>query len=429
MLRPRFNALRAAIREGQVAHLWTVEQSRLTRREAEWFELAAELVGADITEVHTRRDGLLPVEDEVSGIRAIMSAAEIRKLRKRVNDRLAENAALGRPAGGSAFGYRHGVNDRGEKTLVQVPDRAEAVRWAAERFLSGWSLEHIAHELRGRGLAGAHGGRLTYGSVKSMLSSPVVAGHRVHQGQIVGRGNWEPILDETTWQLCRAKLAEPRRVRRRDGKGEYEVSAAVLGQAPARRYWVASGLSRCGVCKAPLVGTLKQLHGRSVPYLVCMPHKGGKACVGITLEPAQDEVLERLWKELDKPEFLKAVAADGAAERRGQIVKELEELEGQRVELAKMWAARQMRQPEWAAARGELDRQEDELRTELAGLPVPKQSMDIDEVREAWPDLALDEQREFVRMFIERVIVFRVRPGAPRRFDGSRIKIVWRKAS
>src|SRR6266567_5828504 len=41
--RPGYEALREAIRRGDVAHLWCVEQSRLERREVGGFVLAAEL--------------------------------------------------------------------------------------------------------------------------------------------------------------------------------------------------------------------------------------------------------------------------------------------------------------------------------------------------------------------------------------------------
>ena len=51
--RPAFEKLRQAVRDGQVTRIWAVEQSRLQRREVGWFELAAELTAAGITEVHT----------------------------------------------------------------------------------------------------------------------------------------------------------------------------------------------------------------------------------------------------------------------------------------------------------------------------------------------------------------------------------------
>ena len=56
--------------------------------------------------------------------------------------------------------------------------------------LAGWSLNSVAAALRDRGLSGAHGGSLTAGSVRSMLTKPTIADWRVHGGRIVGRGNW-----------------------------------------------------------------------------------------------------------------------------------------------------------------------------------------------------------------------------------------------
>ena len=58
---PGYEALRQAIGRGEVAHVWCVEQSRLERREVGWFMLAAELVAAGITELHTNRDGIVRV--------------------------------------------------------------------------------------------------------------------------------------------------------------------------------------------------------------------------------------------------------------------------------------------------------------------------------------------------------------------------------
>ena len=134
--RPGYDRLREAISQGEVAHVWAVEQSRLERREVEWFQLAALLDAAGITELHTNRDGIVRVRDEVVGIKAVLNADEVRKLKRRVNDRLDAIAAEGRPAGSVVFGYRHGRDETGGKTLVQIPEQAEAIRGAAERVLS-----------------------------------------------------------------------------------------------------------------------------------------------------------------------------------------------------------------------------------------------------------------------------------------------------
>lgn len=135
--RPGYEKLRQAVRDGDVAHVWCVEQSRLQRREVGWFELAAELVTAGITEVHTVRDGIVRVADDISGIKAVLAAGEIRKLKMRINDRLADNAARGLAPGSLPFGYAHAVDGQGGKTYVIVPEQAAAIRVAADRVLAG----------------------------------------------------------------------------------------------------------------------------------------------------------------------------------------------------------------------------------------------------------------------------------------------------
>ena len=73
-----------------------------------------------------------------------------------------------------------------------------------------------------------------------MLSNPAYAGLRVHQGEIVGKGEWPPIVDLDDWRRVQARLAEPeRRAPRRTAAGPVNLLT-----------WIA----RCGVCGAGLVG-------------------------------------------------------------------------------------------------------------------------------------------------------------------------------
>ena len=114
---PGYEALRQAIRREDIDGLWTVEQSRLTRLEIEWFGLAADLVKAGIDEVHTRRDGIVRVGDDVAGIKAVLSAGGLRRLKKRVRDKHAELAAEGRPSGPPRFWLPPGERRAGPVNL------------------------------------------------------------------------------------------------------------------------------------------------------------------------------------------------------------------------------------------------------------------------------------------------------------------------
>ena len=429
--RPGYNALRVAVAAGGITHLWAVEQSRLERREVPWFTLAAELEAAGITEVHTTRDGIIRLDDVVGGIKAVLNAHEVRRMRVRVNDTLDARAANGNPAGTCPFGYR-AVGSRENRTYEIVPEQAEAIRWAAGKVLDGWSLSRIADVLDGQGLRGGLGGKITHGAVRRWLLSPSIAGLRVHRGEITGQGNWPPILGEQTWREVGAVLAQPRIVRRSDG-GTYPVTTSHTGPA-GRHYLLTGGLAVCGVCGHAITGQVKQLGKkpgqppkRTAPYLLCHPSKGGRSCTGIMLEPVENLVVAGLFTELEqRPAFAAAMSADQHADARAQLAAALAALHAERAEYARDAAAGTMTRAEWLAMRPVFDEREARLRHDLAAIPAPAGRADWAEVREAWADLTLDEQRAFLRRYIAAVTINRARPGT-QSFDPGRVSIEWRE--
>jgi DNA invertase Pin-like site-specific DNA recombinase len=423
--RPKYEELREAIRRpGEVLHLWAVEQTRLERREVEWFALAAELDAAGITELHTNRDGIVRVRDEVAGIKAVLAAGEVRKLKRRVNDKLAEIAAEGRPSGAHTYGYRHAIGTDKRKALEIIDEQAESIRDAAEKVLAGWSLSRIATEMVARGLRGARGGTIAGYTVRAMLTNPTVAGLRVYQGRIVGKGVWEPILDEQTWHAVRNKLAAPRVVACADGT-EHPIHA--VARHSGRRYLLTGGTAVCGVCEYPLVASVKQFKGgrRVVPYYQCHAKTGGRGCIGIVAEPLEDHVVKRMLDELDKPTFRDALAADEHQERRDQIAADLREVDDRRNDLAQMWAGKELTADEWRTARRALAENEQQLRRDLAAIPPPVSHVDPALIRQGWTAMNLDERREIISMFVAQVTVKRAKPGT-KSFDAERVAIDWR---
>ncbi|MGH9287037.1 MAG: recombinase family protein [Acidimicrobiales bacterium] len=419
--RPDFERLRADIAAGRVTQVWAVEQSRLTRSEAGWFEFAAELVAAGIDVVHTERDGVVRL-DEVAGIKAVLNGAEVRRLRQRVNDKLDDLAAEGRPTGGRSYGYRHVVDAEGHKALEIIPEQAQTARWAAEAVLSGWSLSNIARELDRRGAPTAQGGKWATTTVRTMLTSPTIAGYRIHRGEIVGRGNWEPILDEVTWRQVKAVFSAPATVLDPQGRPR-KVSR---WRRTPRRYLLTGGVARCGRCGKPLVA--QQRRGRtpgSQPGYYCHASRGGCNGIGILADPLEAHVVEVLLAELDKPEFYAAFATDEHEAHRARITSTMVEVDERRGELARMWARREINQDEWAQARTGLEAEHQRLQNELAAVPAPLAAIDPRVVRAGWAEMTLDEKRQLVGMFIDRVVVHPAKPGT-RRFDPGRVKIEWR---
>ena len=422
--RPQFEKFREWLAAGRIAHVWAVEQSRLERREVEWFQLAAEFDVAGVTELHTNRDGIVRVRDEVAGIKAVLAAGEVRKLKQRTRERLAEIAADGRPHGGRTFGYRSGLDEHQKKTLLIVDTEAALLRAAADKVLSGWSLSNVAAELTQQGIRGVNGGTITYKTLNKMLTNPTVAGQRVHQGRIIGPGVWDPILDMATWQAMRAKLSKPRAVRMSNGS-TYEVTEHQYGDhsTRSRRKFLLTGGLTLAPCGAPMSAQRRKVKGRRLAalYFCKADH-----CAGIMADALEDYVRDELLAELDKPEFLAAFSADGNDERRKAALDGLEAVERQRNDLAEMWATPgELTAAEWRTARRALAEQEQALQAELVSIPAPLLDIDIAQVRAAWPDMVLDEKRELIEMFIEHVQVAPAKPGT-RAFDPARVSIRWR---
>lgn len=449
--RPGYEALREAIKAGHVLHLWSVEQTRLERREVPWFELAALLDVAGVELLHTHRDGIVRVQDEVAGIKAVLSAAEVRKMRKRQADKFDAQAARGVPPGSRPTGYTHGRTESGERTYVIVPEQAEAIREAAELVLAGWALENIAGRLREHGLQGAHmvkvrdangqvvtdevgnplrrAAKVNGSTVKNMLTNPTIAGLRVHRGEVVGRGNWEPILDEPVWRQVCAKLRGNRKVTTSTG-GTYVVGDKHRGNPTGRRYLLTGGIAVCGVCGAALVSSEKQFRNKTRgvytrPYLFCHPRNGGKACLGILGTETEEYVVAELLDEITRRRDHELIDDGAVGAQRDRLTTELAGIDEQRKELARMWATRQLTGTEWGEARAGLDAEQHRLEVELAGLPVPAETREPAAILADWPVMTLDERRQVIRDYINAVTVHRAKPGT-KGFDRGRVAIEWR---
>ena len=77
---------------------------------------------------------------------------------------------------------------------------------------------------------------------------------------------------------------------------------------------------------------------------------------------------------------------------------------------------------------GRARQREQALRAELGALPAaPARLAGIDGAREAWPAMTLDERREFLRLFVARVVVDRA-PAGRRAAIEERVTVEWRSA-
>jgi site-specific DNA recombinase len=95
-----------------------------------------------------------------------------------------------------------------------VPATGPAVAEACAILLGGGTLSGV---MRGWTAAGVRPVQSTSGrgwtrqSIRTILLNPRIAGLSAYRGEIVGRGDWEPLVSEETWRAVRAILEDPAR--------------------------------------------------------------------------------------------------------------------------------------------------------------------------------------------------------------------------
>src|SRR5215212_118802 len=240
--RPRYQAMLDAIRAGQinVVVAWHPDRIHRQTRELVGFIDLINEYGVHVETVAAGRYDLSTPSGRMNA-RIVGSVAEYESEHRseRIRRKLEANAAEGKHHGGSRpYGW---CDDR--VTLIHT--EAAVVHEAADRILAGESVNGIARALNAAGHRTATGKPWRDVTVRDMLLRPRNAGLRVHHDEVVGHGQWEPILTPEDFHQVQAILCNPTRrtTPGRDG-----------------RVHLLSVIARCGVCDKPVVV------GKSRPY-------------------------------------------------------------------------------------------------------------------------------------------------------------------
>lgn len=161
-------------------------------------------------------------------IKASVARAEIERKSARQKLAAAQRADRGLPpAGVRLAGYT--IEGKAHRTEAPV------VRFIFRAFQKGEPLTQIAARLNEGPVEPRDGGKWTPSTVRTMLQNPRYAGRQVYQGKATGKaGNWPALVKEDLFDAVQGKLADPRRIKNREGT--------------ARKY-IGSGLYHCAVCR------------------------------------------------------------------------------------------------------------------------------------------------------------------------------------
>ena len=213
--RPGYEALLAAVKQGQVDGLVVWHNDRIHRQQRE-LEDFIDLVDASRVPVVTVTAGVFDLGTASGRMTARILGAVARQESEHKAERQrakhAELAADGAPSGGSRpFALTEVKRDaNGRSYREEVPEEAEAIRQAARDLLERASVRSVCRRWGAQGLRGTRGRPFSPQVVTRVMTSEWVVGRRGGR-----QARWPAILDEETWRL---------------------VSALVTGRATGRSY-------------------------------------------------------------------------------------------------------------------------------------------------------------------------------------------------
>lgn len=329
----------------------------------------------------------------VAGLLAQVATYEGEAKVDRYKRRIRQNREGGAfsPSGPRMFGYT--------RDGQIVPDEAETVRWIAEQVTTGHSLNSIIRDLNDRGLTTSTGKPWQTQGMKRMITNPKLAAYVALNGDILGDGDWEPILERDTWESVRAVLAANR------------------SQPTRPRIALLPGLIWCGKCEARMVtGSRMNKRKAMVRTYRCTRVPGVESCMAVSAVAAPvEEVVEGYARERWKdPRVLQR-----QAELRGQspaLLAEVGDLEGRLVELEQQLDQPGVPVEVLLRARARAAERLEELQRQLASTPAVRY-----QPGGAWPtDLA--SRRALVEAVVAQVWLDPATEASDK-FDPRRVRI------
>ena len=416
-VRPAYERLMSDVRDSRIDGLvvWDVDRLSRTPRELEDIIDLAEKRGLQLANVGGDIDLATSDGRMMARIKGTMARREVEQSSKRIRRKFDERAADGLPHGMTAYGYRRQVehDDRGRRisaTDVIVPEQAAVIRDTADLLLNGTSLRSVVTALNAAGSLSPHGKPWSSTTLRQIMLRDRNAGLRRHRGEVVGEGNWQPILDEGTHTRVVALLTDPAR---RSQKGS------------ARRHLL-SGLARCGLCDSGemrVMGAAVSKAGKSTPAKYQC-----KQCFRVARKQSLvDEYVEAVViARLQQPDALAALAS-GRPERAVELQKLSDELTARINVAADQFADGILSGEQMHRITAKLRPQIDVARAEIATCsPAPGLLTLVGANAEArWHGASLEAKRAVIDMLMT-VTLKPVGSGRGRNFDPSSVVIAWK---
>lgn len=374
--RAAWGDLKAELRQGDVLVTW--EASRAGRDLEEFVALRNLCAELQVPLSYSGRVLDLTLGDDrfVGGLDALLAERESEMTKVRVLRGKRTAAVAGRPAGPPPWGYR--VTGRAE--WGHDPVEAPRVREAVARILAGETRYSVFEWLR-----------ITPGwtpasstTLRNALRNPALAGLRVHQKEVVGKGTWEPIITEEQHNQLVA-----------DDEVRMMTRGYTERPGPEPLYLL-SGIALCGVCENK-EGVRHKAHSnrKRNPQYEC--YRGHVSRVASMV----DLIVERkVFEELAKENPDKFNTEDP---RVALAVEEMKELKKKLKEWQDLADADEVSPASFARFEKNLRARMDELKPRMVSRKR-KLPFTVEELEAAWPHMTMRQKREVVRLFDVRIL-------------------------
>jgi site-specific DNA recombinase len=402
--RPEFERLLADLKTGKIQGLCVWDIDRLARQPRD-IERLIDLYEANPKLVFGTCQGDLNLATSDGRFMARILVSVANKSSADTGRRVArahlQRAQLGIPISGSRpFGWR------ADKKQLD-PFESELIRQAALDILAGKGTSTITREWNQAGITSPRGAVWSKQVVHRLMLSPRLAGFRVYRGEMAldasgspVRGLHEPVLSVETWERVKAVLTDPAR------SGPHVHMGG--------RKYLLSGIIRCAIC-------LHLMNGNANPrnksfFYACHHNTCGKVSIS---GPRTDELITELVVGYLSERRVEPQAEPWPYEA------ELSSVTERIAELMTAYASGQLSGQVVFATVEQLEKQARGLRDDHSTW-IRKQARSVPaDVVEAWPGLALEQQRAVIQNLMQSIVVGPAsRRGA--QYDPDRVS-VWKQ--
>lgn len=424
-LRPAYQQMIADAKLGLFTHILAYTSSRLTRKPREHEDLIelGEQYGVTFEYLRSPSFDLNTANGRmIARMLAAADANEAEQTSERVARSVEQRAKDGKFHGGARpYCYEpDGVTLR--------PGEVATFRNIVARVIAGESQISIIKSLNQGDTPSQSGKQWTVANLKTVL---------LKRRYVIGFDDGSGIREHSSgeykacWQGIISQADHELMVARFKASGQPWAH----GLANGRKYLL-SGLTRCGTCSAAMYGQAKRREdGSKRRRYRCkgLDNYAKEVGCGKVFRDATalDEfITECVLFRFDSPEMLAALAPDEDAGQADELAKELAYYNQRRKTLALEHAVKPYEDYHLmrSGIMGEIQRVEaalSKLQSARAKVVLPK-----DGLRAAWPDLSLEQQRDIIKLVIEKITVIPGNPGMKMwsgyRFDPDKVKITWR---